>query len=41
MNIQDYFSIGSTGLIFGFLISVVVGVLGTIINSLMRFLNTY
>ena len=41
MNLIDLFSVATSGLVFGFLISVVIGVLGTVINTIMRFLKQY
>lgn len=41
MIIEDIFSIGSVGLIFGFLIAFIVGILATIVNAILRFLRTY
>lgn len=41
MILDNYFAIASIGLVFGFLISITVGVLGTITNMFVGFLKQY
>lgn len=41
MSLDNYFAIASIGLVFGFLISVAIGVLGTIANVFLGFLKQY
>lgn len=39
MDLSQFFSISSLGIVFGFLIGFIVGCLGLIINSILRIIK--